>query len=131
MFALLESEHKKASELKAISKGKERSEEIFKYTEKMGIEYYLKTWAKIDKFYRILNASVKNEDIRFINRNEIMHGDYEGDVTLKDCLQLILLYMSFKEIAFNIQERNDLVKQFEEDMVLLKYIKDKKDKEGK
>lgn len=34
MFALLESEYKKASELKNISEGKERSEEITKYIEK-------------------------------------------------------------------------------------------------
>ena len=130
MFALLESDHKKSSELTKISRGKERSIEISKYIDKIGIEYYRQTWEKIDKYYKSMNSSSNQNDKRVINRNELIHGDYENEVTLKDCLQLVYLYFSFKEISFNIQERNDLIKQLSEDILLLRYINEIRKRNG-
>lgn len=53
-------------------------------------------------------------DKETINRNDLAHGTYKHIATKEDCIKLILLYLSFKELSFYLQRmigfKNELMK---------------------
>lgn len=114
MFSLLENEHTNASNLIKQSTGFERSNEINKYVEEMGSDYYKKVWRKLNKYYKKLNCNTEKMDKETINRNDLAHGTYKHIATKEDCIKLILLYLSFKELSFYLQRmigfKNELMK---------------------
>ncbi len=112
VFALLESEHKNCSSAmdnyftldKRVRKGKQRAEKIQQLLESLKEQtYFSKVWDIVNPLYRdILSSNAKS----FIDRNSIIHGDYYSellDITEKDVVKLLLLFINMRMISDHIQ----------------------------
>lgn len=117
MFAILENEHKNASNLITRSHGFERAKEISKYVQDMGSTYYDKVWSKINKYYGRLNCDTDKMNLSEINRNDLAHGTYKHIATKTDCIKLMLLFATFKEISFYLQNMVDFINDFKKDSI--------------
>lgn len=119
VFALLESEHKNCSSAMdnyftldaRIRKGKQRAEKIEKLLNGLKEQtYFSKVWDIVNPIYRdILNSKADS----FIDRNSIIHGDYYSDkldITEKDVIKLLLLFINMRMISDHIQLYCDMFK---------------------
>lgn len=118
LFALLEGEHKDCASLwdnyfklsAKVKKGKERSQEISDIIKLMNHERYGKIWNIIDAVYKSITNNSKDS---FINRNAIMHGDYDSDImdiTGYDVIKLFTLYSNLRMISCGLTEYTDMLK---------------------
>jgi hypothetical protein len=118
LFALLEGEHKDCASLwdnyfklsAKVKKGKERSQEISDIIKLMNHERYGKIWNIIDAVYKSITNNSKDS---FINRNAIMHGDYDSDImdiTGYDVIKLFTLYCNLRMISCGLAEYTDMLK---------------------
>ena len=73
---------------------------ISDYFEKNNHRFYKEAWQNlnllIENIYNRFDRKQSSQS-HFINRHQIEHGDFARDVTVVDCLTLILLYMSLSE----------------------------------
>lgn len=112
MFALLESEHKNCSESMdnyytldtRIRRGKQRAERIQQLLDALKEQtYFSEVWEIVNPLYKdILDSKVES----FIDRNSIIHGDYYSDnldISEKDVVKLILLFVNLRMISDHIQ----------------------------
>lgn len=118
LFALLDNEHNNASSLYSRSSGKERAEAIDNYVKEMGIEYYSKVWTKLNNYYRLLNCDTDKMDENDLNRHDLMHGTYKHIATKEDCVKLFLLYATFKELSFYLQQMIDFRNDIKQDIII-------------
>lgn len=108
MFALLENDHKNSSGLtKSRTKGYDREVEVTKRISKIGVKWYIDAWDKINNFYKKITCNTNKWDKTEINRNDLVHGTYERETTRNDCIKLILMYTSFKELSMIIRYMQD------------------------
>lgn len=120
VFALLESEHKNCSSAmdnfftlnKKIRKGIERAELITLILN--GIKqhnYFTMVWNTINPIYKgILDSNAES----FIDRNSIIHGDYYSekmDITEKDVIKLMLLFLNMRMVSDHIQLYCEMIKE--------------------
>ena len=126
MFALLENEHQNASSLFTRSSGRERADAIDDLVEEMGNDYYEKVWEKINSYYKSLNCDTDKMDSSKINRHDLMHGTYKHIATSEDCVKLILLYASFKDLSFYVQRLADFQIEFTQDTAISLFKMNKK-----
>ena len=119
LFALLEGEHKDCARLwdnyfkmsADVKKGKERSQEISKIIQLMNHERYSKIWNVVDAVYKSITSNSKEA---FINRNAIMHGDYDSDmmdIIGYDVIKLFTLYCDMRMIHSKVAEYSDMLKK--------------------
>lgn len=116
-FALIEHEHKRCAETlegfwekkKTYKNGKQRSGKIAKLIDEIDNPWAREAWEKIDTYYqKILARTDGNNDV--INRNSIIHGDYNDDsmdITENDTIKLFLLWINLRLIAddFSYKEK--------------------------
>lgn len=121
MFSLLENEHYKVSEFEGITSGKERSNKITSFVNRLNIDYYKNMWSRMNEFYKQCNLSMKNQEDK-LNRNDLMHGGYVHKVTCGDCLKLILLYINMKNIRYILNNFNLFLEELSNDIKLYKII---------
>ena len=112
LFALLESEHKNCSSAmdnfftlnNSFRKGKKRAEKIYEILTHLEKEsYFSKVWEVVNRHYKTILDSKTDS---FIDRNSIIHGDYDSeklDVTEKDVIKLMLLFINMRMISDHIQ----------------------------
>ena len=117
MFALLENEHTNASNLVKRSRGVERAAEITKYVQEMGSAFYKKIWSKLNKYYKQLNCDTDKMNHSNINRNDLAHGTYIRIATKIDCIKLMLVYATFKELSFYLQTMVDFINYFKQNLI--------------
>jgi len=63
--------------------------------------FYEDAWKNLDTLVHAIflthSDRNKSKKFKFINRNQLLHGDFSRKITAIDCIQLILLYMSVTE----------------------------------
>lgn len=118
MFALLENEHVNASSLEKRSRGVERADEITKYVKETGSAFYKNIWSKLNKQYKQLNCDTDKMNHSNINRNDLAHGKYIHIATKVDCMKLMLLYATFKELSFYLQTMVDFINDFKKGLLV-------------
>ena len=112
VFALLESESKNCSNAfrnienkrKTLRTGVERAEEIERIINSLNIEWHKGTWKAINGYYKKAASNTIYPGI--INRNRLIHGDYYDehlDVSLKDVIKLLMLWVNYRMISDFIQ----------------------------
>lgn len=135
LFALLDSEHKKAADAfegyfekrKKYGKGHLRAKKISDLVDKFNIDWETIAWEKVNKYYQKVVSTIPVDGV--VHRNSIVHGDYFNallDVDKYDVIKLFLLWLNMRLIAdliCNIDELYDLFLQF-----LPSYILSKLDK---
>jgi len=128
MLALLENEHKNCGNSSKKTRGLKRSKNINKLISSMKLDYFENLWQKYDSYYKKLNSPTKIDNV--LNRNELIHGEYDADVSMVDVLKLVFLYISFKELSYNVQLRIEFYEEFIEDLkaqhIYNNYLKKKK-----
>lgn len=108
LFSLLDSEHKKAAmvyqgilEKQSIFKnGLERSQKIDELIKNLNDPWLNLSWSKINKYYAKIVSS--SPTIGVINRNVIVHGDYDSnlmDVDSYTVIKLVLLWLNLRIVA--------------------------------
>ena len=108
LFALLDSEHKKAanayegilSKRKEYKKGFQRSIKIGELVDRLDDEWYDEAWNKIDQYYAKVVATNPQDGV--IHRNSIVHGDYDSqliDVDRYSVAKLLLLWLNMRLMA--------------------------------
>lgn len=113
LFPLLENDYNNADNVRDIRrKGYEKAENIKEKVSKLGYEYYINVFDKISNFYRVLTINTDKWDKKEVNRNALMHGNYDRETTKKDCVKLFTMFISFKEITYYIQRIDDLLEHF-------------------
>jgi hypothetical protein len=114
LFALIEHEHRRCSNLFSDSytiqptTGFQRADAIMKQIESLPNGYIKKSWAEINRFYRFLNEPSMGHIGTALNRNELIHGFFEREVTPQDCLQLFLLLLSMTDLAYRLSLLDDI-----------------------
>ncbi len=124
LFALLDSEHKKAADAfegyfekrRKYNKGHLRAEKINNLVDKLHINWETTAWEKVNKYYQKVVSTNPVDGV--IHRNSIVHGDYYNallDVDKYDIIKLFLLWLNMRLIAdliCNIDELYDLFLQY-------------------
>lgn len=124
LFALLDSEHKKAADAfegyfdkrKKYGKGHLRAEKISGLVDKLNIDWETAAWEKVNKYYQKVTSTSPVDGV--IHRNSIVHGDYYNsllDIDKYDVIKLFLLWLNMRLIAdliCNIDEMYDLFLQY-------------------
>lgn len=120
LFALLDSEHKKAADAfegyiekrRTYNKGHLRAKKISELVDKLNIDWETIAWEKVNKYYQKVVSTKPVDGV--IHRNSIVHGDYFNgllDVDKFDVIKLFLLWLNMRLIAdliCNIDELYDL-----------------------
>lgn len=118
-FALIEHEHKRCAETlegfwekkKTYKNGKQRSGKIAKLIDEIDNPWAREAWEKIDTYYqKILARTDGNNDV--INRNSIIHGDYNDDsmdITENDTIKLFLLWINLRLIADDFSYKEEQI----------------------
>ncbi len=123
LFALLDSEHKKAANAfegyfdkrKKYSKGHLRAEKIRGLVDKLNIDWETAAWEKVNKYFQKVTSTNPVDGV--IHRNSIVHGDYYNtllDIDKYDVIKLFLLWLNMRLIAdliCNIDEMYDMFLQ--------------------
>ena len=122
MFAMLENEQKMASGLIKKSSNKNRLEEISKFVLDMGVEYYIKVWNLINNYYSNLLKNTNEQKDDEVNRHDLAHGIYNKTASEEDCIKLILMYLSFKEISYILQNFKTFKEELNNDLMLLNFM---------
>lgn len=124
LFALLDSEHKKAADAfegyfekrRKYNKGHLRAEKINNLVDKLNIDWETVAWEKVNKYYQKVVSTNPVDGV--VHRNSIVHGDYYNellDVDKYDIIKLFLLWLNMRLIAdliCNIDELYDLFLQY-------------------
>lgn len=124
LFALLDSEHKKAADAfegyfekrKNYDKGHLRAKKISDLVNKLNIDWEIIAWEKVNKYYQKVVSTNPVDGV--VHRNSIVHGDYFNkllDVDKYDVIKLFLLWLNMRQIAdliCNIDELYDLFLQY-------------------
>lgn len=108
-FALIEHEHKRCAEIlegywevgREFKNGRQRSEKIFQIVDAIMDSWNQEAWEKIDKYYKKI-TSKQNNTTCILNRNAIIHGDYENDsldVSENDAMRLFLMWVNLRVIT--------------------------------
>lgn len=108
LFALLDSEHKKAanayegiiSKKQQYKNGLQRVQKINSIIEKLDDEWLNESWEKVNQYYAKVVATKPTESV--VHRNSIVHGDYENqlmDVDKYSAIKLLLLWLNMRLIA--------------------------------
>lgn len=118
MIAILENEHRLCSDLLPKSRGIDRAKKIDENIYNLEVEYYYKAWEKMNDYFKTLNADIDKSTDFELNRNEIVHGEYRRNVSAQDCLKLILLFSSFKELTFVVMNKIEIEEELNNDMKL-------------
>lgn len=107
-FSLLESEHKKCAEVleefwekaRELKNGNQRSKKIHELFDKaFDVEWEKRAWNKIDAYYQKM---VGKEIEGVVNRNAMIHGDYDNDVmdiTDRDVIKVMLMWLNMRLIS--------------------------------
>jgi hypothetical protein len=119
LFSLLENEHRLCSTLLPKSKGIDRSRKIDENVVKLEVSYYYEAWEQMNKYFRIYNQDYTKSSVDEVNRNELAHGEYRRAVTALDCLKLVFLLASFKEITFVVRNKIEIEEELNKDLRLL------------
>jgi hypothetical protein len=104
MASLLENDHLNASSIYAdcfktgIVTGLARAEAIEKQLPKL--VSYQDFWTDFNAFYKDFNL---DKGFKGFSRNHLVHGSYDRETTISDCIQLILAFASFKKLSFSLQ----------------------------
>lgn len=128
LFALLDSEHKKAANTyegivakrKQYKKGHQRAQKIDELIDNTDDPWIESAWNKIDSYYQKVYATVPVEGV--IHRNTIIHGDYDSnliDVDKYSAVKLLLLYLNLRIIADYLCNKEEI---FEEVLLYLPSI---------
>lgn len=118
LFALLDSEHKKAANTyegivtkrKQYKKGHQRSKKIDKLINSLDDSWIEGAWNKIDSYYQKVLATTPVEGV--IHRNSIVHGDYDSDLIDVDAYsatKLLLLYLNLRAIADYLCNKEEIL----------------------
>lgn len=124
LFALLDSEHKKAADAfegyfektKKYNRGHLRAKKISDLVDKLNIDWETIAWKKVNNYYQKVLST--NPVTGVIHRNSIVHGDYYNellDIDKYDVIKLFLLWLNMRLIAdliCNIDELYDLFLQY-------------------
>ena len=108
LFALLDSEHKKAANTyegiinkrQIYRNGLQRSRKIDKLVKSIDDSWMDIAWEKLNSYYAKVVSTNPVEDV--IHRNSIVHGDYDSqliDVDKYSATKLMLLYLNLRIIA--------------------------------
>ncbi len=128
LFALLDSEHKKAANTyegiitkrKQYKKGHQRAQKIDELIDHTDDPWIEVAWNKIDSYYKKVVATDPVK--RVIHRNSIVHGDYDSnliDVDKYSATMLLLLYLNLRIIADYLCNKEEI---FEEVLLYLPSI---------
>lgn len=128
LFALLDSEHKKAANTyegiitkrKQYKKGHQRAQKIDELIDNTDDPWIEVAWNKIDSYYKKVVATDPVK--RVIHRNSIVHGDYDSnliDVDKYSATMLLLLYLNLRIIADYLCNKEEI---FEEVLLYLPSI---------
>ena len=102
--------------------------EISKFVLDMGVEYYIKVWNLINNYYSnlLINTNDQKDDV--VNRHDLAHGIYNKTASEEDCIKLILMYLSFKEISYILQNFKTFKEELNNDLLLLNFMNSIKEK---
>lgn len=120
-FSLIESEHKKCANAfegfwekkKNLKTGLLRAKKIDSLIHDFNLEWEKHAWEKLNAYYEKITKGDLFDGI--VNRNSVMHGDYQSDkldVTMYDNIKLLLLYINLRIIADYICNLEDLYEHF-------------------
>ena len=127
-FALLESEHKKCAEVlegfwekaREFKNGLQRSQKIQELFDRaVDVEWENRAWQKIDAYYQKM---VGKPQVGVINRNALIHGDYNNDsidVSERDVIKIMLMWVNMRLIADHFCYIEEL---FENKITLIPYL---------
>lgn len=127
-FALLESEHKKCAEVlegfwekaREFKNGFQRSQKIQELFDRaVDVEWENRAWKKIDAYYQKM---VGKPQVGVINRNALIHGDYNNDsidVSERDVIKIMLMWVNMRLIADHFCYIEEL---FENKITLIPYL---------
>ena len=127
-FALLESEHKKCAEVlegfwekaREFKNGLQRSQKIQELFDRaVDVEWENRAWKKIDAYYQKM---VGKPQVGVINRNALIHGDYNNDsidVSERDVIKIMLMWVNMRLIADHFCYIEEL---FENKITLIPYL---------
>ncbi len=99
IFALMENDSVQAANLEEQSKLYQRDPIIKKKIASIGYDYYINAYNMISAYYQKLTCNTDKWDKLQINRNALMHGNYERKTTKLDCIMLLTMFVSFKELT--------------------------------
>lgn len=128
LFALLDSEHKKAANVyegivakkKLFKNGLQRSQKIDKLINSLDDPWIDVAWDKINCYYKKVVSTNPVEGV--IHRNSIVHGDYDSnliDVDKYSATKMLLLYLNLRIIADYLCNKEEI---FEEVLLYLPSI---------
>lgn len=128
LFALLDSEHKKAANVyegivakkKLFKNGLQRSQKIEKLINSLNDSWIDIAWDKINCYYKKVVSTNPVEGV--IHRNSIVHGDYDSnliDVDKYSATKMLLLYLNLRIIADYLCNKEEI---FEEVLLYLPSI---------
>lgn len=127
-FSLLESEHKKCAEVlegfwekaREFKNGFQRSQKIQELFDRaVDVEWENRAWKKIDAYYQKM---VGKPQVGVINRNALIHGDYNNDsidVSERDVIKIMLMWVNMRLIADHFYYIEEL---FENKITLIPYL---------
>ena len=127
-FSLLESEHKKCAEVlegfwekaREFKNGFQRSQKIQELFDRaVDVEWENRAWQKIDAYYQKM---VGKPQVGVINRNALIHGDYNNDsidVSERDVIKIMLMWVNMRLIADHFCYIEEL---FENKITLIPYL---------
>ncbi len=127
-FSLLESEHKKCAEVlegfwekaREFKNGFQRSQKIQELFDRaVDVEWENRAWKKIDAYYQKM---VGKPQVGVINRNALIHGDYNNDsidVSERDVIKIMLMWVNMRLIADHFCYIEEL---FENKITLIPYL---------
>ena len=127
-FSLLESEHKRCANVlegfwekaREFKNGFQRSKKIQELFDRaIDVEWELRAWNKIDIYYQKMVGKVQPG---VVNRNALIHGDYEDDVmdiTDRDVIKIMLMWINMRLIADHFCYIEEL---FENRLTMVPYL---------
>ena len=137
LFALIDSEHKKAASAyggivekkRTYRKSSERAQKVDQLVDSFEDFWLKNAWTKTDQYYAKVWA--KNPFENVIHRNTIVHGDYDNeamDIDKYSVIKLLLLWLNLRLIADNFCNKAEILENiiFFLPLIVLHYKKDKK-----
>lgn len=127
-FSLLESEHKRCARVlegffekaREFKNGFQRSQKIQELFDRAtNVDWERRAWTKIDIYYQKM---VGKAQPGVINRNALIHGDYDDDsmdVTDRDVIKIMLMWINLRLIADHFGYIEEL---FENRITMIPYL---------
>ncbi len=136
IFALLDSEHKKAANTyegimkhkRAYKNGFQRSCKIEELINNIDDKWIETAWNKLNKYYAKVVSTLPIEGV--IHRNTIVHGDYDNELIEVDkvsAVKLVLLWFNLRVIADYLCNKEEIFNNLLQYLPsLIMYLKDGK-----